>query len=61
MVPSVGNPEDIAPTVAFLASDMSRYITGQCIQIDGGITRAIPIAADYRDYVAGLGALPMSG
>ena len=61
MVPFVGLPEDIAPTVAFLASDMSRYLTGQCIQIDGGITGAIPIAADYRDFVAGLTAPPMSG
>ena len=61
MVPFVGIPEDIAPTVAFLPSDMSRYITGQCIQIDGGITGTIPIAADYRDCGAGPGALPMSG
>jgi NAD(P)-dependent dehydrogenase (short-subunit alcohol dehydrogenase family) len=60
MVPYVGEPEDIAPTVAFLASDMSRYITGQCIQIDGGITGFIPIAADYRDFAAGLDGLPMS-
>ena len=60
MVPFVGGPEDIAPTVAFLASDMSRYVTGQCIQIDGGITGTIPIAADYRDYAAGLATLPMS-
>ena len=56
MVPFVGGPEDIAPTVAFLASDMSRYITGQCIQIDGGITGTIPIAADYRDLMASLPA-----
>lgn len=54
MLPFIGTPQDIAPLVAFLASDMSRYLTGQCIQIDGGITGAIPIAADYRDYAAGL-------
>ena len=54
MLPFVGEPDDIAPTVAFLASDLSRYITGQCIQVDGGITGTIPIAADYRDYAAGL-------
>ena len=34
----LGNPEDIAPTVAFLLSDDSKYITGQNIIIDGGWT-----------------------
>lgn len=32
-----GTTENIADTVAFLASDMSSYITGQCINIDGGL------------------------
>lgn len=32
----VGEPEDVAHVVAFLASDESRYITGQSILIDGG-------------------------
>jgi len=32
-----GTPEDVAETVAFLASDASRYITGQVIGIDGGM------------------------
>ena len=29
--------EDIANAVAFLASDVSRNITGQCIQVDSGL------------------------
>ncbi len=29
--------EDMANTVAFLASDVSRNITGQCIQVDSGM------------------------
>lgn len=33
----MGTPEDIAETVAFLASDKSSYITGQTIQVDGGM------------------------
>ncbi|MFW6028032.1 MAG: SDR family NAD(P)-dependent oxidoreductase [bacterium] len=32
----VGEPEDIAHTVAFLASDEARYITGQTLLVDGG-------------------------
>lgn len=33
----LGDPEnDIAPVVAFLASDQSRYVTGQTLMTDGG-------------------------
>ena len=32
-----GKPEDIANTVAFLASDLSSYITGQIISCNGGM------------------------
>lgn len=34
-----GQPDDIAPTVAFLASDDARWITGQLINVDGGHIR----------------------
>ena len=32
-----GTPEDIADVATFLASDMSSYVTGQVIQVDGGM------------------------
>jgi NAD(P)-dependent dehydrogenase (short-subunit alcohol dehydrogenase family) len=32
----VGQPEDVAHLVRFLLGDESRWITGQCINIDGG-------------------------
>ena len=32
-----GKPEDVADACVFLGSDMSSYITGQVIQVDGGM------------------------
>ena len=32
----LGKPEEVANVVAFLASDLSRHITGQVINVDGG-------------------------
>jgi len=34
----LGTPLDVAGTVAFLASDLASYITGQVLVVDGGIT-----------------------
>ena len=33
----LGNPEEVAEAVSFLASPRSSYITGQCLVVDGGI------------------------
>jgi 3-oxoacyl-[acyl-carrier protein] reductase len=32
-----GTPKEVADTLLFLASDMSSYVTGQIIRVDGGI------------------------
>jgi NAD(P)-dependent dehydrogenase (short-subunit alcohol dehydrogenase family) len=34
----LGNPEDIAGPIRFLLSDESRWITGQTLVVDGGVT-----------------------
>ena len=35
-----GDPEDIANMVAFLASDKAKFITGQAVNVDGGMVKA---------------------
>jgi 2-hydroxycyclohexanecarboxyl-CoA dehydrogenase len=36
----IGQPTDIAPAVAFLASDGAAYVTGQTLSVSGGLTMA---------------------
>jgi NAD(P)-dependent dehydrogenase (short-subunit alcohol dehydrogenase family) len=38
-IPRLGLPEDVAPAVAFLASEEAGWITGQMIVADGGLAR----------------------
>jgi 3-oxoacyl-[acyl-carrier protein] reductase len=33
----IGKPKDIANSVLFLSSDLSSFITGQTIRVDGGM------------------------
>ena len=39
----IGEPEDVAAAVAFLASDQASWITGVVLPIDGGTTGASPV------------------
>ena len=48
----LGNPQDIANTMLFLASDEASYITGQTIVVDGGST--LPESQIVMDEFYGL-------
>jgi NAD(P)-dependent dehydrogenase (short-subunit alcohol dehydrogenase family) len=37
LTPTLGHPDDIAGTVAYLLSDDARYVSGQVVQVDGGM------------------------
>lgn len=39
----IGEPEEIAGTALYLASDAGRYVTGQAIVVDGGMTIKAPL------------------
>lgn len=48
LTPELGSPEQIANTVAFLASEDSSFVTGQALYADGGFTAHAPSVADTR-------------
>jgi NAD(P)-dependent dehydrogenase (short-subunit alcohol dehydrogenase family) len=56
LTPQLGQPEDIANLVAFLASDESSFITGAAIPIDGGVTAHQPSYADFQKLFAQMGS-----
>ncbi len=49
----LGEPEDIAEAVAFLASDAARNITGQVLVADGGCASHVPGIAKFRSFFSG--------
>ena len=52
LLPRLGTPDDIAGTVAFLASDDASFVTGQIFSVDGGITMHQPFVADVQAFMA---------
>jgi NAD(P)-dependent dehydrogenase (short-subunit alcohol dehydrogenase family) len=51
LTPRLGQPEDIAAMVAFLASDESGFVTGQEFYCDGGLQAHLPHTAELQAYL----------
>lgn len=49
--PHLGEPEDIAQAVAFLASPAARNITGEVLVCDGGCASHVPGISRFRDFI----------
>lgn len=48
LTPYMGTPEDIAAAVVFLMSEDARFITGQVINVDGGMLAHTPLFQQMR-------------
>ena len=48
MVNRYGCPEDIGNMCVYLASDESSYVSGQIINVDGGLNSHVSTVAQFR-------------
>ncbi|MDD6980341.1 MAG: SDR family NAD(P)-dependent oxidoreductase [Eubacteriales bacterium] len=48
MVNRYGCPEDIGHMCVYLASDESAYVTGQIVNVDGGLNSHVPTVAQFK-------------
>jgi NAD(P)-dependent dehydrogenase (short-subunit alcohol dehydrogenase family) len=55
LTPRIGEPDDLAALVCFLASSEARYINGQTYIADGGMLAHNPAMADLVDLAAASG------
>jgi NAD(P)-dependent dehydrogenase (short-subunit alcohol dehydrogenase family) len=53
LTPYLGEPEDIANAVAFLASQDARFITGITLSVDGGVSMHTPMYVDEMELLGG--------
>lgn len=58
-LPGCGEPDDVGKLVRFLASDDARWITGQCIDVDGG--HHLRRGPDYSEFAGVTDADPTFG
>jgi NAD(P)-dependent dehydrogenase (short-subunit alcohol dehydrogenase family) len=49
LMPYLGEPEDLAAVVAFLASDDARNVSGHIIPVDGGYVSHMPHYGDLAE------------
>ena len=49
MVNRYGCPDDIGHMCVYLASDESSYVTGQIVNVDGGLNSHVPTVAQFRE------------
>src|SRR5947207_3019171 len=52
LTPRVGEPRDVAYAVLFLASDEAAFITGQVINVDGGLLAHAPYYSELMAKMA---------
>jgi NAD(P)-dependent dehydrogenase (short-subunit alcohol dehydrogenase family) len=53
LTPYIAEPADIAAVVVFLMSDQARFITGQVVNVDGGMLAHTPLFQQMRAAGAG--------